>query len=162
MVNNILVTRPEHDFTTRYISAWADEYIKLASSKGFTVIDLRRERASREEFESVIEKKNPIFVVMNGHGNTNEVTGCENKTIIKLSDNLASFFLKPSNAIPVALLKGHTVGNAVSKAKFEFSRNIRNLLRSNTSSDDYSTVRYLVWNMKNLVAHGDCDKKILT
>ena len=77
-----------------------------------------------------------------------------------LLDNLASSFLKPSNAIPIALLKGHTTENAVFKARQEFSRNIRSLLKSNTNVDDYSTVRYLVWNMKNLVAYGDFNKKI--
>ncbi len=163
MQNHILITRPDHDFTTRYISAWAGEYIKVASTKSFMLIDLRRDRANRKEFESVIEKKNPSFVIMNGHGNTSEVTGYNNQTLVKLGenddllngkvtyavscqsakmlgkkvggnlhttyigyvddfiflylekfrtkpllDNLASFFLKPSNAIPIAILKGHT------------------------------------------------------
>lgn len=215
MTNHILVTRPDHDFTTRYISAWAGEYIKLASAKGISVTDLRHNRANRKEFESVIEKRNPSFVMLNGHGNTDEVTGYNNKTLIKVGDNeallkgrvtyavscqsarilgkkvgenlhtsyigytddfiflclekyrtkplldtLASFFFTPSNLVPITLLKGHTTENAVLKAKQEFSRNIKSLSKSNTSSDEYSAIRYLVWNMRNLVAYGDLDKKI--
>ena len=86
MMNHILVTRPDHDFTTRYISAWSEEYIKLASTKGLTVIDLKRDRANRKEFESVIEKKNPGFLIMNGHGNASEVTGHDNQTLVKLPE----------------------------------------------------------------------------
>lgn len=215
MANHILITRPDHDLTTRYISAWAEEYIDLAKTKGFTIIDLKRDRANRDSFESILKKKNPNFVIINGHGNTDEVTGYDNDTLIKINDNedilsnkvtyalscqsaknlgkkvgnipnttyigylddfifvylekyrtkplfdnLASTFLKPSNMIPTALLKGHTTDVAVLKAKDEFSRNIKSLLKSNTNSDDYSTVRYLVWNMKNLIAYGDQKKKI--
>src|SRR3989339_1028484 len=87
MAKHLLVTRPEYDYTTRYISAWAKKYFELAEQKGYTVVDLRRKRANRKEFESVIKKIKPAFVILNGHGNKNEVAGNDNETLVETNTN---------------------------------------------------------------------------
>ena len=54
MALHLIVTRPEYDYTTRYISAWAEKYLKLANQKGYAIVDLRRKRASlQRSFKSV-------------------------------------------------------------------------------------------------------------
>ncbi len=58
MAQHLLVTRPEYDYTTRYISTWAEKYLKLAKQKGYVIVDLRRKRANRKEFESIIKRQN--------------------------------------------------------------------------------------------------------
>lgn len=215
MAKHLLVTRPEYDYTTRYISAWAEKYFKLAAQKGYIVIDLKRKRANRKEFESVIKKTKPAFVVLNGHGNSDEVVGDENETLVEtntntemladkityalscqsaknlgtkvgsylnttyigykedfaflrlekygrkpVEDTLARFFLEPSNTIVTSLLKGHSAGDSFSRGQYEFTKNIQMLLTSKVKSDDYSALRFLVWDLKNLTLCGDKNKAL--
>lgn len=211
----LLLTRPDHDYATRYLSVWSEKFFDLAKDRGCTIIDLRRERAKRKEVESVIQKKKPCLIIVNGHGNDDRVFGYENKPLLMAKvnsyllqgkityaiscrsarvlgeetgqyknttyigykddfillylekyrtrpheDRLANLFLEPSNLIATTLLKGHTTGKAVIKAKQEFFRNIQQLLTSKTKNDDSSAIRYLLWNMKHLTLCGDKDKKI--
>ena len=78
----ILITRPEHDLGTRYLSKWGKEIINEASNKGVRVIDLHRQRAERERFLGTLKKSNPSLVVLNGHGNENMVTGHDTQAIL--------------------------------------------------------------------------------
>lgn len=215
MAQHLLITRPEYDYTTRYISAWAEKYLELAGEKGYAIIDLKRERANRKEFESIIQKKKPEFVILNGHGNSDEVAGDNNKTLVETNtnaemlagkityalscqsakklgvkvgsypatsyigykedfafiylekyrrklteDTLAGFFLEPSNAIVISLIKGHSTGESFSRGQQEFTKNIQKLLTSNVSSDEYSALRFLVWDLKHLTLCGDKNKAL--
>lgn len=215
MARHLLLTRPEHDFATRYLSAWAGKFFEMAKSKGYSIIDLRHERANHAEFESILKKRNPRLVVVNGHGNDDKITGYDDEPLLTakvnssllrgkityaiscrsarilgeevgqyadttyigyqddfillyleesrarpLEDKLAGLFLDPSNLVVTTLLKGHPTKEAVSRAKQEFLRNIRKLLTSKVTAEDSSTLRYLVWDMKNLILCGDNDKQL--
>jgi len=215
MTGQLLITRPEHDYATRYLSAWAGKTFEIAKAKGYSIIDLRCERASRKEVESILNKRKPGFVVINGHGSDDSVAGQEDEPLLiagdnssllegkityaiscrsarglgkevgqytnttyigykedfilvylekyrirPLEDKLAGFFLEPSNLVITTLLKGHPTEEAVSRAKREFLRKIQGLLTSETSVDAYSTLRYLVWDMRNLVLCGQENKKL--
>lgn len=83
----LLVTRPEHDPTTRYISCWAGVIIDLARSKGVTIFDLQRAKANRKEFEGRMKKLHPELVFLNGHGNDESIAGHDNEVLIRLEDN---------------------------------------------------------------------------
>ena len=87
MIKYVLVTRPEYDYTTRYISAWSQKIIIFAESKGNLVIDLLKDRATKKEFESVVHKKNPSFVIINGHGNDQSVCGQDGDVLIEAGVN---------------------------------------------------------------------------
>ncbi|MEK7168027.1 MAG: hypothetical protein AAB791_03435, partial [Patescibacteria group bacterium] len=87
MAQHLLITRPEHDYPTRYLSAWAGKFFKLAEEKKFSIIDLNRKRANRKEVESVLEKRNPALVILNGHGNDDRVTGHDNNPLVVAKDN---------------------------------------------------------------------------
>ena len=215
MAGRLLITRPEHDYVTRYLSAWSEKLFDLIESKGYSKIDLYRERANRKEVESVLSKKNPDLVIINGHGSDETVAGHNNNLLIKAGDNssllnnkityaiscrsarvlgkevaqnaetayigyqddfilvylekyrtqpdedkLAAIFLDPSNIVVATLLKGHSTKEAVSRAKQGFLRNIQKLLTSQTKIEDSSTLRYLVWNMQNLILQGDVNKSL--
>jgi len=82
-----LVTRPDHDDTTHFLSNWIGKTIGLAQSKGLTVLDLNRERANKSEVESVLKKRNPKLVVFNSHGNADRVTGNNNEPLIVANRN---------------------------------------------------------------------------
>jgi hypothetical protein len=83
---SLLITRPEHDLTTRYLSKWSDEIVSEAEAKHFEVIDLKGEKANRERFIGTLEKKSSDFVFMNGHGNADIVGGHENAPLLEASD----------------------------------------------------------------------------
>lgn len=83
----LIVTRPQHDITTSYISIWAEEIIEFAMKKGLEVADLSKNRANRKELEGRLNKLNPELVFLNGHGNSEAVTGHDNEILIKAEDN---------------------------------------------------------------------------
>jgi len=72
-----------------------------------------------------------------------------------LGDKTADMFLTPANHVIVSLAKGHTVGEATVAARNYFLRNVQKLISSEASEDDREYMRYLVWDMKSLVCHGD-------
>ncbi len=88
MNKTILVTQPEYDYTTRYISTWAEKVIQYAKNKNNNVIVLKNERANKNTLKSVVNKTNPSFIFLNGHGNSHTVTGQDNKSLIDQGENV--------------------------------------------------------------------------
>lgn len=79
----LLITAPDHDATTRYLSAWSNKILELAGKKNIQVINLKRKKANIKELKSRILKMKPLFVIFNGHGGNNCVTGYENEVLIQ-------------------------------------------------------------------------------
>ncbi|HAO81123.1 MAG: hypothetical protein UV57_C0017G0009 [Parcubacteria group bacterium GW2011_GWD2_43_10] len=98
-MNSIIFTRPEFDLGTRYLSYWCEELISLARTKGKDVIDLRKRKASREEFESRVKKLNPTFVMINGHGSENCVAGQDNNILVEAGNNEEILFSRVTYAV---------------------------------------------------------------
>ncbi|NQU83095.1 MAG: hypothetical protein HQ536_00125 [Parcubacteria group bacterium] len=82
-----LIARPNHDTTTRYLSAWSEKIIELANKKGIQILDLKKDKANVKELESRISKMQPLFIVFNGHGSSDCITGHDNKDLIRVGDN---------------------------------------------------------------------------
>jgi hypothetical protein len=78
----ILITRPEHDDTTYYLSRWSFQAITKASAKGIKVLDLHKNKASKSNVESMLAKQKPSLVLFNGHGSEDTVTGHNNELVI--------------------------------------------------------------------------------
>lgn len=83
----LLITAPDHDITTRYLSVWSGKILELADKKNIQVINLKRKKANAIELKSRLLKMKPLFVVFNGHGNNSCITGYENKVLIQAGDN---------------------------------------------------------------------------
>ena len=83
----LLITRPDHDITTRYLSVWSKKIMELADKKNVQVLDLKRSRANIKELKSRVAKMRPLFIIFNGHGNDDCVTGDENKILVKAGNN---------------------------------------------------------------------------
>jgi len=83
----LLVTRPNHDVTTRYLSVWAEEIITLARERGVKVIDLSGHKATKKEFSGRVEKLNPETLFLNGHGSDKSIAGQDNDILISAGDN---------------------------------------------------------------------------
>lgn len=87
MSKTIIITRPEHDPGTKYLSKWSQKIITLAEKKGFQVIDLKEKKASRKDLTGRLKKLKPSLVVLNGHGSSTSITGQDNEILIKTKDN---------------------------------------------------------------------------
>ncbi len=83
----LIITRPQHDVTTRYLSSWAGEIIDFAKKKGIDVYDLVKEKANRAEFEGRVKKIKPEAVFLNGHGSDDCVTGHDNSVLVSVKEN---------------------------------------------------------------------------
>lgn len=117
MSSSVMVVRPEYDYPTRYISAWAEKIIKLAEEKGFRTIDLHKNRAVKKQVEGILSKKNPALVFLNGHGGPNFIVGHDEQVILEagLNDHLLQskiiYALSCSSALilgPSSVEKGAT------------------------------------------------------
>lgn len=86
-MSRIIITRPEHDPATRYLSRWSEFIITAANEKNIEVTDLHQEKATKKELEGRLSKIDPTFVILNGHGNDECVYGHDNKELINLDDN---------------------------------------------------------------------------
>lgn len=111
----LIVTRPQHDVTTRYTSAWAEEVIAFAKKKGVEVIELIKDKASRQELEGRIKKLLPKLIFLNGHGSHDNVAGHDNEILIKVDENHNLLAGKITYAL--SCNSGQTLGPKVAENK---------------------------------------------
>lgn len=78
----LLITRPTHDPTTRYCHYWSGPVIKKAKEKSFRVLDIADDKATKAIFESYLQKQEPQFLFLNGHGTKTAVFGHDDKPIL--------------------------------------------------------------------------------
>lgn len=82
-MTKILITRPEHDDTTHYLSHWSKQAVDLAGNKGIKVFDLHRENANKAKFQSMVQKQNPEFIIFNGHGDIDKIGGHKDEILVQ-------------------------------------------------------------------------------
>lgn len=87
MKKTMLITRPEHDDTTHYLSSWSKEAIIIAQKKGILVLDLHREKANKKITVSMLSKQNPTLIVFNGHGTEAVVCGHNKEPLLIAEKN---------------------------------------------------------------------------
>jgi len=83
----MIITRPNHDFATKYLFRWSQTVITLAKKRNILVIDLKGKRASRVELTKSVRKNTADFIFINGHGNDDLVTGYNNRILVQFNDN---------------------------------------------------------------------------
>ncbi len=86
MSKTVLITRPNYDQGTTYLFHWSKPVINSAITKGVRVLDLLGRKANRNLFRSYIDKNNPDFIFLNGHGSKSHVAGFENEVLVDLSN----------------------------------------------------------------------------
>jgi hypothetical protein len=87
MKKRMLVTRPEYDLTTQYLSSYAGLNIKFAKDNGILVTDMTYGNISKNNFNNIVKNTNPKLLFLNGHGEENYVIGDKNEIILKEGDN---------------------------------------------------------------------------
>ncbi len=108
MSPTLLITRPDHDDITHYLFRWSEEIISAAEARGIKVLDLAQKKATREQFESMIEKNSPKFIVLSGHGDYNTVTGHNREPILIAGEN--EKFAKSKIVYAVSCSSAKTLG----------------------------------------------------
>ncbi|MFH1510394.1 MAG: hypothetical protein ABIF10_01780 [Candidatus Woesearchaeota archaeon] len=84
---SMLVTRPEHDTETDYLSWWAMEVIQEATKASFKVVDLRSDKATRKNLANYLSKKSFELILFNGHGDSRHICGHKDEVLIGCDDN---------------------------------------------------------------------------
>ena len=108
MSKTYLLTRPEHDDTTYYLSNWIVMTVKTAESRGFKVLDMPGEKASMVNVEAMIKDFSPNLVVLNGHGSQDTVAGHDDKPLITSGVNEG--ILKSKIVYAISCKSAHTLG----------------------------------------------------
>jgi hypothetical protein len=110
---SILITRPRYDPITRYFYEWSGEIKKFAESKGFAVLDLRAEKATRDHFESYLKKHFPSFLFLNGHGNADVILGYDNQVLVDLTSVIETAIIYARSCDAAKTLGIYLVNNGV-------------------------------------------------
>lgn len=87
MSSTALVTAPNSDPTTRYISIWAERTVEELKSKRLQFVLLFKERAVVSVLESMIKKHSPSLLFLNGHGGPDAVCGHNDEVLVKAGKN---------------------------------------------------------------------------
>lgn len=83
----ILITRPNHDQITTYISQWSGLVIDVAKLKRNIVFDLLGKKAVRKIFEHYLISNEPSFLFLNGHGSSDVICGYNDEVILDQTTN---------------------------------------------------------------------------
>ena len=87
MSKKLLVTRPEHDDTTTYLSHYSKLVIKYAKDNLVPVKDFKPGTVKKEILSKFIKKQNPKLLFFNGHGGEDCIEGEKGDIIIKKDEN---------------------------------------------------------------------------
>lgn len=82
-----LFVRPQHDDVVSYLYHYSKELLDKSESKGFDTINKEKEDATSKIVLSVIQKKNPNFIMFNGHGSPILICGHDDEILIEYGKN---------------------------------------------------------------------------
>ncbi len=114
MSSTALVTAPNSDSTTRYISIWAERTIEELKSKRLQFILLLKERAVASVLESMLKKHSPSLLFVNGHGGPDVVCGHNDEVLVKAGKN--ELALKGTVTYALSCSSAKTLGPAAVQA----------------------------------------------
>ncbi len=81
MPRSFLITRPNHDIATAYLSVYSQLLIDQAVKKQFTVVDLAGQLANPKNFHQKIKSQFSL-ILLNGHGSSHIINGQDNQPLI--------------------------------------------------------------------------------
>lgn len=211
---HFLLTTPNHDDTVGYLAESCKQVIEFAKSKSFDIANLNSKKATKKELEKRLKKHDSKFVMLNGHGDIDSVTGYNNEVLIKCGekinlmknrivyalscfslsklgkecvkkgtiayagytfpfmfyfdpsrsatpakDKIAQSFFVAANMVPVSLLKGQSISEAVKRSRREYDNQIEKW-KVSSSPDSEWVVSALLNDKTALDFEGKADAKI--
>jgi len=117
MNNTLLVTRPSYDDATGYLFSYAGLVLNYANNHNIKNIDLKKPRLTRNNFESIISKKDPKLIFFNAHGNEKSIYGdkINKKEEILVQENKNHSILMSRIIYARACLAAVSLGNFCTK-----------------------------------------------
>lgn len=83
-----LITLPEHEQRTEYISDWSKPIINFAKQRNVDVIIVAKKNVNRTNLEKYLKKRKNIKLIMfNGHGNYDRICGHKDEPLIISGEN---------------------------------------------------------------------------
>jgi hypothetical protein len=82
----ILITKPNFDDTTFYISHYSNLITEEAKKKGIITKSFEGKETTRENIHKFVNKQKPKFLFLNGHGNSESIEGNKGEIIFSIND----------------------------------------------------------------------------
>ncbi|MGC8812450.1 MAG: hypothetical protein ACP5O8_02580 [Candidatus Aenigmatarchaeota archaeon] len=86
-MKKLLITLPNYDDATHYVSSWSIPIIKEAEKENVKIFKLEGKKVTRKMFFSFLEKNKPRFLVLNGHGSEKAIYGHNDEEMIVEEDD---------------------------------------------------------------------------
>jgi hypothetical protein len=87
MKKGVLITCPEHDDATAYLTYFSKQIVEEATNKSLKTKMITDKELNMETFSQIIEKLDYRLVVINGHGSPDSIFGYKNNVIIQFGKN---------------------------------------------------------------------------
>ncbi len=87
MIKGLLITLPEYDLVTQYLSVFSKSILLEAQKNNVPILKLEKGNANRKNFEYSINHQNYKMNVFNGHGDIDCITGHKNEILVKSNVN---------------------------------------------------------------------------
>jgi hypothetical protein len=82
MRHKVLVTAPDYDIITRYLSVWSQKVVDSFESGSHDFVVLKNNDVTRKNLESRIQSNDFGTILLNGHGASDRVTGYNREPIV--------------------------------------------------------------------------------
>ncbi|MCL5419755.1 MAG: hypothetical protein M1354_02650 [Candidatus Marsarchaeota archaeon] len=82
MEKSVIITLPDHDIETTYVSKWSEAITTEGKRCGLKVVQLISKRASRDVIEGIVASKGIDLFIVNGHGDEDAIYGYGDKALI--------------------------------------------------------------------------------
>jgi len=87
MQNGLIITCPEHDDATAYLTFFSKEITDGAEKRSLKIKKVTKKELNICSFSKILTKLGYRLVVLNGHGSHDSVFGYKNNLIVKLGKN---------------------------------------------------------------------------
>jgi len=115
MKKGLIITLPQSDDVTEYLTVFSRPIINECKRKAVKFHELKREDVNKKEFERLLKSYDYNFIILNGHGNKDYVTGHQGEKIIIKGENNSLLNKKITYARSCWAAAG--LGNCYSKDK---------------------------------------------
>jgi hypothetical protein len=87
MDKGLIITLPDYDDVTQYLSIWSSDIITKAEENSICVRKIEGKEVIKENFEKSMNKLNYKMIIFNGHGSAKTILGHNGEPIIEKEKN---------------------------------------------------------------------------